>query len=884
VFEMRERVDRPRSKRSRESMRQYGATVLSLLLSWPIAAAAAPVLLLDEPQQEKQLAKYRVTILNEGLGVIRLKPAVAGASLQRVTLSVSPFKAAGQTQPAFVGFDDGDSGPVVPYLAAFDIGPEGTEVRLNGSGLSPDLEYGGELSATIGTQQRLTWDLTLVRPGQVAPFICPSGPQILLPNGALHLTLLPAVAFTAGAANVSLTPFTSSDFQLADLGLVPKAGAAPVQVLANQPLQERSLHLTLRAAGLTEGTSYSGRFSVQLASQPRMTCPLEIVMPRTTKSELLTDTTSITESVTLAFLGLGGSGPAAVTVYLSEKSGARLVESIAATLDGSSESPHGRFEASRHLSFAIDGTEVPDLMRVSASEADRASNALRKLLPGERRAIEMRFRDLSAGKHAFGLKFVAANSVIASPKVDVVLNVRHHILWALVAVAGALLLSYIISKGIVHWRERIRFANRIRQLRVERFDAYSDLPSVAFLHAVLAQSDKLLARRRLLPPPQSVSDYLTRAERVVTILRRYSSLTSALERASFEDRIKHHYREAIADVMHQIGPRPLDQPTTDRIVEELAAIAGRLNEPRAWYWTTLKTKAAHLHAAATQVKSKLGNQGTVDRLLELLAAPAEKPTADYDAAYWIVRVLYERRSDQNAIKKLHRAYAVNSQLEDLTRTADEQAWTGLKEAVTQRHVSVAPFEINGGPEALRPIKFVVNFADSALAESYLVRHLIKYRWTFTLRGDHASLTWRQRFANRIRPLLKGTPSSPPSKIWSQTLEGPRITQYAPHTGTLRVDLTMRWKTQELAVAPVDQTIQKNTELTLLKSLDSSEILLMFLVALITLGTSLPALYFAKGTFGSFTDYVAILAWAIGIDQGKNLIQMLKTYPADAATS
>jgi hypothetical protein len=59
---------------------------------------------------------------------------------------------------------------------------------------------------------------------------------------------------------------------------------------------------------------------------------------------------------------------------------------------------------------------------------------------------------------------------------------------------------------------------------------------------------------------------------------------------------------------------------------------------------------------------------------------------------------------------------------------------------------------------------------------------------------------------------------------------------------------------------------------------------MTIVAGVAVATSLPALYFAKPAFGSFGDYTAILAWAIGIDQGKNLIQLLKTFPADGGAT
>jgi len=47
----------------------------------------------------------------------------------------------------------------------------------------------------------------------------------------------------------------------------------------------------------------------------------------------------------------------------------------------------------------------------------------------------------------------------------------------------------------------------------------------------------------------------------------------------------------------------------------------------------------------------------------------------------------------------------------------------------------------------------------------------------------------------------------------------------------------------------------------------------FVVVLTTI-TAMPSLYFGKLDFGSWSDYIAILIWAIGVDQSKNLMQLV----------
>jgi hypothetical protein len=105
---------------------------------------------------------------------------------------------------------------------------------------------------------------------------------------------------------------------------------------------------------------------------------------------------------------------------------------------------------------------------------------------------------------------------------------------------------------------------------------------------------------------------------------------------------------------------------------------------------------------------------------------------------------------------------------------------------------------------------------------------------------------------------------------------------------LDVAATLHWQVpdhhREVPADPLHVKVVENSEIKLSKNLDSTEVLLFLVIMVIALVTSLSSLYLSKPTFGSFADYIAILAWAIGIDQGKNLIQLLKAYPADGADS
>jgi len=81
--------------------------------------------------------------------------------------------------------------------------------------------------------------------------------------------------------------------------------------------------------------------------------------------------------------------------------------------------------------------------------------------------------------------------------------------------------------------------------------------------------------------------------------------------------------------------------------------------------------------------------------------------------------------------------------------------------------------------------------------------------------------------------------------------------------------------KEFLVAPTE-------DLRLIGRLEASTVVQCALLAGVAVVTGLPALYFDNATFGSYADYVKILVWGVGIDQGKNLIQLVRAVPADAA--
>jgi hypothetical protein len=212
---------------------------------------------------------------------------------------------------------------------------------------------------------------------------------------------------------------------------------------------------------------------------------------------------------------------------------------------------------------------------------------------------------------------------------------------------------------------------------------------------------------------------------------------------------------------------------------------------------------------------------------------------------------------------------------------------------------------------LQPIRFGVDFKDEVMQTSFLARGLLEYTWTFTLSPlrrrwwqflDYGrkvdDLRARRGFFDHdesesmkniscyfaLFPVLRWFEYRSRSRVWTAVSQGPRIGQFAPVEGMLSVSVSIR----RLSGDPGDVVkfesgenqrihIEPNSELTLQNSLTGGEVALFIIIAAVAILSGLATQYFANETFGSYTDFVGLLAWAVGIDQSKNLIQTLQSW-------
>jgi hypothetical protein len=852
--------------------------VVAALLAFPLAIArAAPALVVDEPPPRDPIGRYALQVQENGTAVLHLQWSAADAQPHAVDLSLSAFTANGK--PAIiVGFDAGKPA-VQPYLRGVAVPAGGAAMRLVASGLEPGVSYDGTLTAIVD-RQPMTWAITLIRPGTVPLFRCPAAAQTVRDDGSITFDVPRATPPGALAVDLRLSAFVSQDNERGDIGFAPAAGGTQLRdELTGFQVPGDRLTVALRARGLTEGAVYSGTLSLAPGGRDALDCPVTVAMPKLPRGELMTDRQSFVTTVTAPWLGTAG---ASVSLRMFEKTRTRPLYGITVELDGSAESPGGGFDLDRNATFQINGRPVSSLTQLPPEDL---RDPARAIAPGGQLEVQIALHDLQVGKYAFGLRFNAANAVSPTQRIELTVNARHAWPWAVLAVVAALLVSFVLTKSIGGWRKRIGLSRRIELLRDQSFVEHSDLAIAVFLRVVLDQTEELLARHRFIPPPDSVDEYITRAERGARILTCYSSVAGQLRAIRCADRIKHYYQDAIADAILRVGPAPLDQATTDAIVEQLAGIEKGLVEPFPSYWANITSRGRVMAQQLRDDRQALRELAQVDKLVDALAHPEQladpKPddlrVAAYDRLYWFGRLLYARRNDQTHVQQLvqHCKPCQGSNdfpdvdLDGLFKDADRLSWERLKVDVPGR-VKIQQLQPGQGPEALHPLRFTLWFENRSCADSYFVNNVLVYEWEFQFTPD--------------KPLQRVSRIDSPVRV-----KQPRVTMYVPAAGKLQVRARIWWPTASASEPPLELEAKEfiigpNQDLLLVNQLEASTVVYFGVMAAIAVATGLPTLYLDNPTFGSYADYVKILVWGIGIDQGKNLIQLVQSAPADALPS
>jgi hypothetical protein len=95
-----------------------------------------------------------------------------------------------------------------------------------------------------------------------------------------------------------------------------------------------------------------------------------------------------------------------------------------------------------------------------------------------------------------------------------------------------------------------------------------------------------------------------------------------------------------------------------------------------------------------------------------------------------VKLLYARRAYPDDFRQLLDGYRPGQNPEAKFKQGDDLAWARLDDAVQHGRVKIEC--ANDSVESLSPTKFSLSFGDPALADSYLIRYVLAYEWSFKL--------------------------------------------------------------------------------------------------------------------------------------------------------
>jgi len=107
-----------------------------------------------------------------------------------------------------------------------------------------------------------------------------------------------------------------------------------------------------------------------------------------------------------------------------------------------------------------------------------------------------------------------------------------------------------------------------------------------------------------------------------------------------------------------------------------------------------------------------------------------------------------------------------------------------------------------------------------------------------------------------------------------------VVQYFPRAGAVQASAKLVYGNDSKDAAPADGlVIQPSSDFRPYKILAETEIASWLIAAITALATGLTMFYFKGTSWGTYQDYLTMLLWGMGVDQGKNFLQALQANSA-----
>jgi hypothetical protein len=529
--------------------------------------------------------------------------------------------------------------------------------------------------------------------------------------------------------------------------------------------------------------------------------------------------------------------------------------------------PEGtNFDLATNLTLYWNGEERSNLLQAPATGASGQSSPL-AVAPNGQAVLGGEFHGLGPGTYTLQLGLAGSNLATSNSAaaLTLTLNVRHAWYWAMLVLFVGILLSTVVTRVLATQRQRVGLLEKLSEITPAWLREEPPTLPVVAVRAVLRQADD---RNRkwydALFAPDIKSDRVAKAEQMLGPLSRIREIRRTIERWHHDEMIKRRVEKKLRDLVEGFDP--------DAAVEtSVAAMGTQLTELEKWldpatlpalYWADLKSDIDRLLAQVSEKDFPAQWQNKVIDLRQQLAqdppAPADMLTngPKREEIYAKLKIVHERLEDDDLNELFNK---IDDNILTFFKVADQFVWNRLKQACTNGQDGFEfPQPRQNAEEPLRRyqlIEFAIAPKDRRLAGNYLFKHGLEYRWELTLTN-----------ADRTNLVLK------------QSTREPRLIQYLPTAGTLKVATTLIFKndtTEIVSTAPF--VIGKESDLGWRKSFRAVEVAAWGLATGFAIISGMSSFYFGKPVFGTIENYVTLLLWGSGVDQGKNFISYFSEF-------
>ncbi len=517
------------------------------------------------------------------------------------------------------------------------------------------------------------------------------------------------------------------------------------------------------------------------------------------------------------------------------------------------------------------------------------------------------------------------------------LQLKRPALYAALIILIGSLLSYTVTRGFINLKKRGDRNIHIRKIRKESEDLTDINRIVRERIRSLASVAKDLNQKFFFNNNDKTLSFLEIADFLATVSQRKEAIWKAITKKDVPpglvEEVKDYFKEIDRLAMkYDVAPYKNDITANLNDAEKCtsddkgAAYALELQN-RIKKILTKQLKPVHSkNNEIAEFESNLRQQLTERQQKENLSYTELKPAEIILRMYKLVT---EYRIRDQILQK-----AISGFL------AAEDAETGLQEAMKiayWNHENQAVWEeiLNNKNDIsikapLKPTTnevgiYSIDFGSEKLNNSYLVRKLLTYYWSFTPAHQY-KLT---------KPVLKIVPEAKPPRVRDLTLvnkefssqeelvnmlyttfgtenkddiqkilekaETPNarkipvppsndmksnsVPKYFPEGGSWNISVTVHFPKDllpeddnmitSIAIEPRKIEVRENEDIIWYRQWNKYEIGLSGIAFLFAVFSGLQSEYFRKPDFGSWDDFLTLFIWAVGFDQGKNFLTLVK---------